>query len=97
MEISASELKKRLADKDSELVLIDVREDWEHEMECITPNNISLYDIPKKINEFDNWAGKDVVLHCKSGKRSRQAQKFLRKNGYTNIISLSGGLDAFMA
>ena len=96
MDISPEELKKQINFKDTVIIVVDVREDWEFEQQHITPNNIPLYSIPQRLEEFKKWKDKKVVLHCNSGKRSQQAQKFLRKQGFENIINLIGGLDNYL-
>lgn len=95
MDITPEELKKKLNLKDSEIIVIDVREDWEYEENHIATLNIPLYSIPKRLDEFEKWKDRKVIVHCNSGKRSTQAQKFLRKQGFNNIINLKGGLDNY--
>ncbi len=96
MDISPQDLKKKLSLKETDFIVIDVREDWEYEENHIAPVNIPLYSIPQRINEFKKWNNKKIIVHCNSGKRSQQAQKFLRKNGFENIINLAGGLDNYL-
>ncbi|QNL22921.1 rhodanese-like domain-containing protein [Hyphobacterium sp. CCMP332] len=95
MDINPEELNKKINLKDSEIVIIDVREDWEYEENHIAPYNIPLYSIPKRLNEFKQWKNKKIIVHCNSGKRSVQAQKFLRSQGIVNVYNLTGGLDNF--
>ncbi len=96
MDITPEELNKKINLKDSEIVIVDVREDWEYEENHITPINIPLYSIPQRLNEFEQWKDRKVIVQCNSGKRSTQAQKFLRKQGFNNVINLIGGLDNYL-
>lgn len=53
--------------------------------------NIPLHVLPLKMNEL---GPKDtpIVLYCASGARSSQGMRFLKKNGFTNVVN-AGGLD----
>lgn len=95
MDISAEHLKNRLS-REEDLVLVDVREDWEFEELSICSTNIPLYDIPHRVDQFKKWKDKNIVVFCKTGKRGHQAQKFLLKQGLTNVLNLSGGLEAYL-
>lgn len=97
MDISPQELRQILEENNPEYVVVDVREDWEYEAEHIAHVNISLYAIPNRLDEFKNWKDKKVVVHCKTGKRSHQAQKFLQQQGFRNIINLTGGIENYLA
>ena len=52
----------------------------------------SLLDAPDRLP-----AGRDVVLMCARGSRSRGAATMLRAQGYTRVWSLAGGLNAYLA
>ena len=92
--ISTQSLKSKLDSKD--IVIIDVREKWEFEEENIGAMNVPLGDIPTKLSDLDFCKNKEVVVHCKSGTRSNQAMKYLLKNGFTNVKSLEGGIEAYL-
>ncbi len=47
-----------------------------------------LPDIPK---------GREIILYCKKGMRSKQAAQIFTQKGYTNISSLRGGYDVWDA
>jgi len=93
--VSPEELKKHLSE-DSSLTVIDVRECWEHEEKNIGATNIPLAELPEKLGELEHLKLEMVVVHCQSGKRSSQAQKFLTMNGFSNVVSLKGGLEAYI-
>ncbi|HAA15688.1 MAG TPA: molybdenum cofactor biosynthesis protein MoeB [Cytophagales bacterium] len=74
--------------------LIDVREPYEYEIAhlggILTPQKSLTEHIEKIPRE-----GK-VVLHCRSGKRSGEVIRLLKKeHGYTNLINLEGGILAY--
>jgi adenylyltransferase/sulfurtransferase len=73
-----------------EFVLIDVREEWEHEAYSIGGNLIPMGELPSRINEIPR--DKEVVLYCEKGIRSVIAIQRLEAAGFTNLINLSGGM-----
>ncbi len=89
-EISPLELKHWI-DSRREFQLIDVREAKEVELVSIGGINIPL----KALDEKHSQIRKDipVVLHCKTGGRSRlAAQKLKTQYGFTNVMNLTGGI-----
>ena len=94
MDITPTELKQRL-DRGEKLQVIDVREPHEYQINRIPGSTlIPLGDIPKRFNELDPDA--ELVMQCKSGKRSAQAADFLRSQGYKHVLNLTGGILAWI-
>ena len=90
--ITAKDLKKRLEQKSC--ILIDVREDFEHQSEaieeaCLIPlAELCCARLPKWDNAF--------VLHCRFGVRSGQGvDKLLKENPNLEIYALEGGIEAW--
>jgi len=76
--------------------LIDVREDWEHDEFNIGGVQIALAKF--KRYDFSGYSKSDkLILYCLQGLRSQSAAQFLRENGFTNAVSLRGGLNAYLA
>ncbi len=96
MEIDVKELKSRL-ESGGLVNLIDVREEWEYEEVNIGARNIPLGSLPEKLEELAELKDQEIIVHCKSGGRSTQAQKFLRAKGFTKIRNLVGGIEAYLA
>ena len=96
MDIEVSELKERM-DKNEALNIIDVREIWEYEEANIGAKNVPLATLPHQLDDFEDWKEKEVIVHCKSGRRSAQAQQFMEQNGFENVRNLVGGIDAYLA
>ena len=91
-EISVQELKEKL-DKGEDFQLIDVREDFEYETSNLGGELIPLGSI---LIETDKIAkDKDVVIMCRSGKRSAMAVQQLEAQGFTNLYNLYGGILAW--
>ncbi len=53
--------------------------------------NIPLPAIPARMSELGP-KDKPVVLYCASGARSGQAMRFLKQNGFADVVN-AGGLD----
>lgn len=88
--ISVARLQQLLASTEPP-ILIDVREEHEHEQFNIGGTNIPLGEIMQETGNIP-FTGK-VVLYCKRGIRSAIAiQRLEEKFGYTNLLNLQGGL-----
>jgi adenylyltransferase/sulfurtransferase len=91
-DIAPSELKLRL-DRGDDLYILDVREPHEYQICNIGGHLIPLGDLPKRVSELDS--SREIVAHCRSGKRSAEAAEFLRKAGFRKILNLKGGILAW--
>ncbi len=95
MDINADELKERIAKKE-DLNIIDVREEWEYEEQNIGALLIPLALLPQRIEEIADWKNKEIIVHCRSGARSSQAQKYLQSQGFEHVRNLTGGIIKFL-
>lgn len=96
-DITVEELLTKVNKKET-LYILDVREEWEYEennlgLPC---KNIPLNDLPFRIEELADWKTKEIIIHCKSGKRGGQAKKYLNKQGFSQLRNLLGGLEAYL-
>ena len=91
-QLDPRELKKRIAEEKN-LLLIDVREAWEHEAFNIGGILIPMGELSHRLNEIPK--DKEVVLYCEKGIRSVIAIQRLEAAGYNNLINLSGGMKAW--
>jgi len=74
--------------------LIDVREPYEYEIANIGGLLIPKGEILQHLDEIDR--DKDVVIHCRSGKRSQDVIDLLKNEaGLTNLYNLKGGILAW--
>lgn len=94
MDITVQELKERQQAGEA-LNLIDVREPNEYEADNIGGQLIPLGDLPHRIDELDGLQDEEVIVHCRSGKRSAMAQQILEENGFSNVRNLVGGMLAY--
>jgi len=74
--------------------LLDVREPWEYELCRIEGSHLApLQTIPARLADLD--PARETVVICHHGVRSYHAARFLEHNGFTNVINLTGGVDAW--
>ena len=91
--ITPIELYHKLLQQEN-LLLIDVREAFEHDEFNIGGTLIPLSEITKHLNVIST--NKEVIFYCKKGIRSSIAiQRLQEKFPFTNLINLKGGIDAW--
>jgi sulfur-carrier protein adenylyltransferase/sulfurtransferase len=91
-EITPRELKARL-DRGDDLFILDVREPHEYQICNIGGYLIPLGDLSRRVSELDS--SREIVAHCRSGKRSAEASDFLRQAGFRKVLNLKGGILAW--
>jgi rhodanese-related sulfurtransferase len=93
--ISVEQLKARM-DAGEKLNLIDVREPNEYQEFNIGAKLVPLGKIQSmQADELDDLKDQEVILHCRSGKRSATAAMFLETMGFTNTVNVEGGMLAW--
>jgi len=94
LQIAPRDVKQRL-DRGDKLLLVDVRQEWEHAKCRITGAvHVPLGAIPSRMDVFED--ADEVVLYCHHGMRSLDAAAFLRQQGI-NARSMSGGIERWSA
>lgn len=91
-QITASELRDWMG-SGRDFMLIDIREDWEHQASNIGGRLIPMGEIMAHLPEIPK--DKEVVLYCEKGIRSVITIQRLESLGYHNLINLSGGMKAW--
>ena len=91
-ELPPREVKARL-DRGDDLFILDVREPHEYQICNLHGYLIPLGELPRRVHELDS--SREIVAHCRSGKRSAEAVEFLRKAGFRKIWNLKGGILAW--
>lgn len=93
-ELTTDECQAYLQQPGETPLLLDVREPWEFKLVHLEGSRlIPMRQIPQAINELD--PDQETIVICHHGIRSRQVALFLEHNGFTNVINLRGGLDAW--
>jgi molybdopterin/thiamine biosynthesis adenylyltransferase/rhodanese-related sulfurtransferase len=92
-EITVQELKA-LRESGTEHQLIDVREPFEYEIDNLGGELIPLGEVASQLHRIDTT--KQVIIHCRSGKRSADAIKILQELApFNNLYNLKGGILAW--
>lgn len=92
-EITVGELNSRLGNGNAPVV-IDVREPYEYDIVNIEGVLIPQGSVEEHLDKIPSSG--DVVVHCRSGKRSADVIRLLqRKYGYNNLYNLKGGILAW--
>ena len=94
LEINVKQLKTML-DQKKDFILLDVRTEHEVLTSSISPNaiHIPMNEIPNRVNELDK--NKEIIVQCKSGKRSAKVCEYLSQNGFSDVKNLAGGILAW--
>ena len=89
-DITPEQLKKRI-DAGENLFVLDVRNPNEFQI-CRIPGTVllPLPELPARFAEVPK--DREVIVHCKSGARSQKAIDFLKSQGYTKLVNLTGGI-----
>jgi rhodanese-related sulfurtransferase len=91
-ETGVDDIKARL-DEGEKFLLVDVREESEYAKDHL-PGAIHMgkgvieRDIEQRVPELDT----PIVLYCGGGFRSALAADNLQRMGYTNVLSMDGGV-----
>lgn len=91
--IDATSLNDKLANNE-DILLIDVREPWEHDEFNIGGILIPMHNIFENLSQIPR--DKPVVFYCQKGIRSALViQRLEQKYAYTNLMNLAGGMQAW--
>ena len=94
--VSTQELV-RLVNKDNAIVL-DVRDRAEFdEGHIVDAVNIPYASLESRLDELNKYKERPVVIACKMGQHSGAAGTLLQKNGYSNVVRLTGGYSEWRA
>jgi rhodanese-related sulfurtransferase len=91
-ELTPSEFVAR-RDRGEPLTLLDVREEWELGVASVPGIvHIPMGEVAGRLEELDR--NREVVVLCRSGRRSLEVAKFLQQNGF-KAVNLAGGILAW--
>lgn len=93
-DITTEELKQRQEARE-DLQIVDVREPWEHDENNLGGTNIPLATLPHRISELQEFKDSELIVYCRTGNRSGQAQKYLQQQGFQKVRNLLGGIEAY--
>ena len=78
-------------------IVVDVREADEFAAGHLPDaRNIPGSKLAERISEIEKYKDKPVIVCCATGMRSNKACAELKKNGFSRINNLAGGVDAWV-
>ena len=95
MDATVAEMKEREADTEKDYVLLDVREDYERAEFNIGGMHVPLGNLMSSLDKLAPHKDDELIIYCRSGKRSAMAGELLRQSGFTNVRNLEGGMIAW--
>lgn len=91
--ITVQELKRK-RDAGEPFLLVDIREAYEHDIARLPGAKlIPPGDLPSRMSELDS--AQEIALICKTGKRSAAALRQLQEAGFSKLLNVTGGIDAW--
>ena len=88
---------EKLLNSDKDVLIIDVRSEYEYEKGHLL-NAINLPyddDFKSELNEITDYKDKTVLVYCRSGNRSEKAAVKLVDNGFKNVKNVTDGVDEY--
>lgn len=82
-----------LLDKDSSLIVLDVRTPAELEGPLGKINksiNIPVQELPERIDELNKFKDETIFVICRTQNRSFASSQFLNKNGFKTVYVVGG-------
>ncbi|MEM6332632.1 MAG: rhodanese-like domain-containing protein [Planctomycetota bacterium] len=94
-EVTPVELRDAMAGGEGP-ALIDCRLPDEAEVAAIEGATlVPMQQLAGRLDELAELRDKPVVVHCHLGGRSMKVTQFLRQQGFSDVKSLAGGIDAW--
>ncbi|MFK8068158.1 MAG: rhodanese-like domain-containing protein [Gammaproteobacteria bacterium] len=92
--ITVTQLAKLINDPEAEIILVDVREEWEVEICKIDPSlHIPMSSIPNSLDQLE--FNLPIIVYCHHGLRSLHVAHFLNDQGFIHVLNLDGGINAW--
>jgi len=93
-EMRPGELQAHLAAAAESPLLLDVREPWEFDI-CHLPDSrlLPMGQALQQLHDLD--PSRETVVICHHGIRSRVVARQLERAGFSRVINLAGGVDAW--
>ncbi len=93
-DITVEELNERIQNGE-EIVLLDVREQFEHDMVNIEGILIPLGELPDRVGELEAYKDQEIIVYCRSGARSAEGVRILKNAGFSNPRNMKGGINTW--
>jgi rhodanese-related sulfurtransferase len=100
-EIDVHELARKLG-SDESFVLLDVREAWELDHAMIVDDRLKVVPTSRlaqlgveALSDEVQQKEAEILVMCHHGVRSAQVTQWLLQRGWTNVVSVRGGIAAY--
>ena len=91
--ITVQELKRKM-DADESFLLLDVREKFEADIVQLPGSKlIPISELLSRMSELDS--AQEIALYCKTGQRSVNALRLLQEAGFSKLLNVVGGIEAW--
>ncbi len=95
-DLSASEMVQLMNHHDP--ILLDVRESSELNQGMIKgAKHIPMSSLSSRVSELEKYKDRKIIAYCRSGQRSSQACRILKKHDFNDVYHLAGGVLAWEA
>lgn len=93
-QITPIELKEYMEHTDTPPLLLDVRGHEEYQLcHIVGSKHIPMNEIPAAYKELN--PNQEIVVICHHGLRSATVAEFLHQSGFTKVMNLAGGINAW--
>ncbi|WP_298866886.1 rhodanese-like domain-containing protein [uncultured Gimesia sp.] len=95
LEIDCQTVKQKL-DSNHRFLLLDCREQDEYDTVNIAESQLlPMSEIQQRVSELDKHRSEEIIVFCHHGMRSMQVTSWMLQEGFTNVKSMQGGIDAW--
>lgn len=93
---SISTLQATLLINQQNALVLDVRDAAEYQGgRVLNSRHLAIGELEARSSELEKFKARPVIVVCESGNRSDKAVATLRKQGFGQVFSLSGGIGAW--
>ena len=93
---SVSTLQATLLINQQNALVLDVRDAAEYEKgHLLNARHFDMGELAARAAEIEKYKARPVIVVCETGNRSDKATAALRKQGFAQVFSLSGGMGAW--
>ncbi len=79
------------------LIILDVRTLSEYEENHINSSILIPHDVLRiQIDELINYKDVEIIVHCRSGSRSKIGVNILISNNFTKVYNMLGGINSWI-
>ena len=95
LKIDVEQVKARL-DSGEPLLLLDCREQEEYDLVHLAQSVLfPMSEIQTRLEELKGYQTTPVIVYCHFGARSLQVAHWLQHQGFTDVLSMTGGIDSW--